>query len=351
MTTTEIPTTMRRLVVAKPGVDVESCTIVVQDNVPVPEPGPGQVLIRMTAAPINPSDYGTWIRANATETDPLPMGNEGCGIVVKTGSGSWIGGWTCPSVGTLVGVVGLSKDQGTYSEYVIATGTTQVFPLPKEVGETDGCSFFVNPYTAVGIFDTAVSQAGAKAMIHTAAASQLGQMMVRLSKTDTSVKLINVVRREEQAEVLRKLGAEHVVVSSTDTWKEELKAKVKDLGATVAFDAVAGSTTGDLLEVLPSNGTVYVYGGLAGKVENIDPMDLIYRKKQVRGFLLTSWIKAGGTVATLPRMMSASRKVNSGLKDGWSSTQFKDTTLEKAQDDIVALLKSKATGQKLRIVF
>jgi NADPH2:quinone reductase len=345
-----LPTTMKRLVVTAPGKDVASCKIEIEE-VPVPKPGVGEVLIKVAAAAINPSDYGTWFRCKP-EQCPFAMGSEGSGVVVATGEGyaTTLSTFTC-KVGTKVGFVGLKDNQGAYSEYVVASAMEAVYSMPDDLPVEDAASFFVNPYTVVGILDTAKEQ-GAKAMIHTAAASQLGQMLVKLAPKE-GMEIINVVRREEQAELLKSIGAKHVVVTGTgDAWKEELKAKVEELGATVAFDAIAGKSAGDLLDVLPKKGTVNVYGGLAGRVENVDPMALIYHEKKLKGFFLKAWLTHGGTLPSLYRLMTTKSKVNSGLKQGgWSSSQFKDTTLENAQADIVELLDSSITGQKLRIRF
>ncbi|KAL7550552.1 hypothetical protein ACHAWF_013775 [Thalassiosira exigua] len=348
----EIPPTMRRLVAKEPGHDLASCKIEVE-TVDVPAPASGELLIRVAAAPINPSDYGEWYQSNASKY-PLPMGKEGCGVVVKSGGGLAALRF---SIGAKVGFVGL-KNQGSYSEYVTVAASS-CFPMPDDVPVEDCASFFVNPYTAVGIIDTAANKEKSPSFVHTAAASQLGQMIAKLAPEE-DVDVIHVVRREEQAELLRKLGAEHVVVTgsgsdeeSVGKWKEELKKKVKELDCTCAFDAVSGRMTGDLLDCMPPKGTVYTYGGLAGKCSNITPSDLIYREKKLKGFFLASWIKEGGMLSMVPRMLRASRKVNTGLKgpEGWSSTQFEDTTLEKAHGDIVRLLSSSATGKKLRIRF
>jgi hypothetical protein len=164
--------------------------------------------------------------------------------------------------------------------------------------------------------------------------------------------LINVVRREEQAELLPNIGARHVVATgSGESWREELASKSEELDATVAFDAVASRSAGDLLDVLPPKGSVYVYSGLTGRVENVDPMALIYHEQKLKGYFLNErWIRQGGTLRMLPRITTASRKVNGGLKrGGWSSSQFKDTTLENAQADFVKLRDSGITGHKLRI--
>jgi len=344
--TTTIPTSMKRLVVTAPGEDLKSCKIEIQE-VPVPTPTTNQVLIQVVAAAVNPSDYGSWYRCKP-EQCPFAMGKEGSGVVVATGGG--LATYTC-KVGTKVGFVGLKNKQGSYSEYVVVDAIGGAFPLPADLPIQDAASFFVNPYTAIGILATAKSEVS-KAFIHTAAASQLGQMLVKLAPTE-GVDIINVVRREEQADLLKNLGAQHVVVTGDNKdWKETLKSKVDELGARVAFDAVAGDMTGDLVDVLPKKGTVFVYGGLAGRATNIDPMGLIYHEKQVKGFYLTSWIQKGGSISMLPRMMAASRKVNSGLKQGgWSSSQFKDITLEKVHEEIVSHLGSSITGQKLRVRF
>lgn len=140
----------------------------------------------------------------------------------------------------------------------------------------------MNPFTAVGILET-VKMEGSSAFVHTAAASQLGQMLVKLAPSE-NIEIINVVRHQEQAELLQKLGAKHFVVttSDNDSWKQELDAKMKELNVTIAFDAVASATTGDLMDILPPNGTVYVYGKLAGRIQNVEPINLIYHWKETQ---------------------------------------------------------------------
>ena len=183
-------------------------------------------------------------------------------------------------------------------------------------------------------------------------------MIARLAPSE-GIEVIHVVRRDEQAQLLRDIGANHIVVSGTDAdaddsaWKKELRSKVDELGATVAFDAVSGASTGDMLDALPRKGTTYLYGGLAGRAANIDPMHLIYSQKKLKGFLVTNWIKEGGLIAMGRRILAAANRVNEGLGEGgWSCSQFLDTTMECAQEDLVALLGSgKSTGKKLRIRF
>lgn len=345
-TTTTIPTKMKKLVVAQGGPTVEDCKLEVQE-VDVPTVGSNDVLVKMVAAAVNPSDYGSWTNAKPNAS----MGKEGSGIVVALGGGIMTKRF---HVGQKVGVVGLPESQGTYSEYVTMDATKGPFPMPDDLPVEDAASFFVNPYTVIGIMDTA-KNAGSKALVHTAAASQLGQMMVKLSQLpelSNGVEIINVVRRKEQVEILETLGAKHIVNSSDENWKETLKQKIKELECTVAFDAVGGSSTGDLLSIMPPKGIVHVYGGLGGPCKDISVVDLIYQEKQVKGFFLTAWLQKGGTLFMIPRMIMASKKVNAGLSQGgWSAAQFKDVTVKNMQDELVKNLEGSATGIKLRVRF
>ena len=344
-----IPRTMKRLVVSTPGNGTSVADVTMQiQNVPTPEPKMGEVLIKVSAAPINPSDYGSWYRSKPSSY-PMFIGKEGCGVVVATGFGSSL---RCP-VGTKVGFVCNDATQGSYAEYVTMNVMTGVFPMPTDVPIENCASFFVNPYTAMGILDTAQQVTKSNAIVHTAAASQLGQMLNKLAQ-EQDWEIINVVRRDDQREILEKLGAKHIIVTSSETevWKAELKSKVQELDCTVAFDAVSGEMTGHLLDCMPSRGTVFLYGSVAGKANGINPLDLIYRKKQLRGFYLTSWIQEGGPVKMVPRMMSAGKLVNAGLgDDGWCCSQFKDVQLEAVHDEVKMLLEGSVTGKKLRIRF
>ncbi len=322
-------------------------------------------MIKVAAAPVNPSDYGGWYKSSSSSY-PIPMGIEGCGVVISSGGilgglGAMMGGMTsymrCP-VGTNVGfVITDGTKQGSYSEYVVVNAATGCFPMPSDVPVEDCASFFVNPYTVLGIVDTARNAGSSNAIVHTAGASQLGMMLNRFGMIE-GMEIINVVRRIEQREMLENIGARHVIVTDEGrdddplAWKDELRAKVKDLGATCAFDAVSGDMTGHLLDCMPRRGIVYSYGVLAGKANGIDALDLIYRRKELRGFLLTAWLHGGGPLRMIPRMLAASARVNDGLRDGgWCRSQFIDTNMEGAHAEIVKLLGSSITGKKLRIRF
>src|SRR5262249_14602184 len=146
-------------------------------------------------------------------------------------------------------------------------------------------SLIVNPLTALGLLDTA-RRAGHRAAIHTAAASQLGRMMLAMAN-EMNYPLINIIRRDAQAELLKSFGAEYVLNSSSQTFADELQSLSKKLKATAVFEAVAGDMTGTVLNAMPHSSMAYVYGALSeAPCGNIDPIGLLFYKKSVTGFYL-----------------------------------------------------------------
>jgi NADPH:quinone reductase-like Zn-dependent oxidoreductase len=325
--------------------------------VPVPKPKSGQVLIRVTAAPINPSDYGIWGRSDTggEEFVAKPAGKEGSGVVVASGGGMTANGM----LGKNVGFVDV-KSGGSYSEYVVCDASFGTFPLPDTVACEDAASHFINPYTVCGILDTARARhQGSKrpGLIHTAAASQVGQMMIKLCKQQ-NVTLINVVRRKEQVDILKSIGAEHIINSSSDNWEKELKNLMTELGVNVVFDAVAGDMSGKLLSLLPKGGTLFQYGKLSGQpCGGIEMTDLSYHKKKFEGWLLTNWIlEFGKGLSTLMRLRAATACVHEGLSSttgsGWAVSQFEDCDLDNLWAKFLDMKTSSGfTGRKLRLRF
>lgn len=345
-----VPATYKRLMLTAQGSRVEDAKIQVMEAVTPDRLRWDEVLIRVAAAPVNPSDYGAWQSPTTRTFKPKPIGNEGAGTVVRVGS--VLAALAGVSVGSKVGFTGLSKEHGSYAEYVVAPLAT-TFVMDTEKVE-DAASFFVNPYTAVGIMDTA-EQLGARAVVHTAAASQLGQMLVKLRAVYGGVELINVVRTEKQAATLEALGAAHVVVvRDPDDPSDELAAMIEKLGATVAFDAVAGGMTGLLVTLLPPQSTVFVYGRLDGDVKGVAPIDLIYRQKQLKGWYLKQYLMGDGTFASARRFMLATSRVRAGLaaRDGWCATRFVDCTMDDWWATFLDMKQSSGfTDKKLRIRF
>ncbi|MDT5304540.1 MAG: NADPH:quinone reductase [Mycobacterium sp.] len=229
-------------------------------DVPVPSPAANEVLVRVEASPINPSDLGVLIAGadmatatvagtperpviTATLKDaalkgltarvdkPLPVGNEGAGTVVAAGSSSA----AQALLGKTVGIAG----GGMYAQYR-AVDASACLVLPEGVTAKDGASSFVNPLTALGMLET-MRREGHSGLVHTAAASNLGQMLVKLCIKD-EVPLVNIVRKPDQEELLRSLGAVHVLNSESPSFSTDLVEALKATAATLAFDATGGGT-------------------------------------------------------------------------------------------------------------
>jgi len=359
-TSGDIPTKMKRLVLVEPNKNTDLVKIALVE-VDVPKPKSGQVLVKMAAAPVNPSDVSSWLIQGVMAADgggvqqtkdvgggvlaePRLMGSEGCGVVVASGGGVLAGKLVGKNVGAVPG-------EGSYSQYVCVDAMGKAWELDQSVPVEDCASFFVNPLTAMAIIDT-VKKHGEKIFIHTAAASQLGQMIARVAPS-MDVTVVCCVRRQEQADTLAALGVKHIVIQE-DGWQTELKALIESLKIKVAFDCIAGDMTGTLVGLLPEGSTVHVYGGLSSRVmSSIGVRDLIYAKKKVQGFYVTDWIMAGGGLKTVIRLKSAYKIINPGLRSGnWASSQFVDCTMEEMWPKYLAMLASPGQrDKKLRIRF
>jgi NADPH:quinone reductase len=267
------------------------------DAVETPQPQPHQVLVRVEVAPLNPSDLALLLAfadpgAAEVEDTPdgpvvtapvpaaampsltarvgrsMPVGNEGAGVVVAAGES--------PEAQALLGRRVGFAGEGTYGEHSLAVAQV-CLPLPDGASAADGAASFVNPLTALGMVET-MRREGHTALVHTAAASNLGQMLNRVCLAD-GIELVNVVRRPEQADLLRDLGARHVVDSSAETFVPDLVEAIRATGATLAFDAVGGGRlASDILNAMEAAFTdpaaaysrygtnvhkqVYIYGGL-----------------------------------------------------------------------------------------
>ncbi|EGD78799.1 hypothetical protein PTSG_01775 [Salpingoeca rosetta] len=281
-----LPKEMRALRVHGPG-NATTLGDVRVDTIPVPKVERGYVLIRVRAAAINPSDIyflrGIYTSTGNDPSFPAAAGFEGSGLVVGHGGGLF--GHMLLGQRVAFGAAG----GGAYAEY-IAVKEDLVIPLPAEMNYPQGAFSMVNPLTAIGMLSTGLSE-GHQAFVQTAAASSLGKMLLRLSKVQ-DVPMIHVVRRAAQKQLLVGLGAvpEHVLISTDNDFVPKLRALSKQLRATAAFDAVAGTSTAQLAEALPDGGLVYVYGALSNEpVKDVDPMVLMHGNKRIGGWHLRVW--------------------------------------------------------------
>jgi NADPH2:quinone reductase len=346
---------------------------------PVVEPGPNEVLVRVEAAPINPSDLalllgvadmntakpsGTASHPAITATipeklmramsgrvgQPLPVGNEGAGVVIKAGAS--------PAAQALLGKTVAMLGGSMYSQYRTLR-IEQTLLLPENTQPAEGASCFVNPLTSLGMVET-MRREGHTALVHTAAASNLGQMLNRICLKD-GVELVCIVRKREQEQLLRSQGAKHVVDSSAPGFMEDLTAALSATGATVAFDAIGGgklasqilacmetAAVAKMTEYNRYGSTVlkqvYIYGGLdRGPTELARSYGMTWA---VSGWLLTPFLQKIGAEAT-QRLRA---RVVAELKTTFASHYTREISLREAlQPAILEQYAKISTGEKFLI--
>jgi NADPH:quinone reductase-like Zn-dependent oxidoreductase len=252
------------------------------------EPRSGQVRVRMVAAPVNPSDLLV-VRGAYGKLPKLPAtpGFEGVGVVDKSGGGV-LAVLRGVKAGTRVAVI--SAGGGTWAESVVVP-VRQVVPLPDDIPDEQAASFFVNPASAVAMTRLVLNVPAGEWLLQTAAGSALGRMVIRLGK-HYGFRTLNVVRRREQAEELRRAGADAVVCSADESIPNRARALTDGQGVRYAIDAVGGETGSAAIQALAPGGRLLVYGTLSAEPIAIDPRLLIAGSKRVEGFWLSEWVRA-----------------------------------------------------------
>jgi NADPH:quinone reductase-like Zn-dependent oxidoreductase len=346
------------------------------ERVPIAEPKPSEVIVRVEATPVNPSDLGllfggadasaakvtgsgektvvsiamspNLMRALAARVgQSLPVGNEGAGVVVRSG--------TSPEAQALVGKTVAMFGGAMYAEFR-RIEAAQCLVLPDGTTPADGAACFVNPLTALGMVGT-MRDEGHTALVHTAAASNLGQMLVKLCREER-IPLVNVVRKPEQAALLRKLGAEYVVDSSTPTFLEDLTNALAATSATLAFDAIGGGRmASDILSCMEAalgrKATTYSrYGSTTHKqvylygVLDTSPTELRRNYGMawgIGGWLLTMFLRKVGPEATAALQARVAREVKTTFASHYSK---RVSLTEMLRPEEIAAYSAKATGAK-----
>ncbi|NVN86385.1 MAG: NADH oxidase [Rhodopseudomonas sp.] len=346
---------------------------------PIPEPGADEVLVRVEATPINPSDLGllfgaadmTTAKASGTADapvitatvppaamkamagrldQPMPVGNEGAGTVIKAGSSV--------AAQALLGKTVAMIGGAMYAQYRLMKAS-DCLPLPVGTTPAEGASCFVNPLTALGMVET-MRREGHKALVHTAAASNLGQMLNKICLKD-GIDLVNIVRSEAQAKLLREIGAKYICDSTAPSFMDDLTAALEQTGATIAFDAIGGGKlAGQILtcmEVAANKSAkvysrygssvykqVYIYGGL-----DLRPTELVRNFGMtwgIGGWLLFNFLQKIG-------MEDAGKlraRVAAEIKTTFASHYTRVVSLQEAlQLDNIATYNKRATGEKFLI--
>ncbi|MGH2374686.1 MAG: zinc-binding dehydrogenase [bacterium] len=300
------PSLMRALELRSYGAGPKNLEVVQR---PVPQPGPGQVLVRIAASPINPSDLA-FMSGVYGVLKPLPVvpGIEASGTVVAAGRGLYPRFLVGKRVACAAG-----EGDGAWAEYMV-TRAMQCMPLPGTVSLEQGAMSIVNPLTAWALMEIARKERH-RGVVQTAAASALGKMILRLGlRRRTPV--IHIVRRPAQVELLRALGAGADVVldSSEPDFEERLRAAARRWHATIAFDAVAGAMTGRIVQALPKRSKVIVYGGLSPEACHVDARQFIFEHKRVQGF----WLSQPAPLSTID-LLRGIAAVRSGLAADFQS--------------------------------
>jgi NADPH:quinone reductase-like Zn-dependent oxidoreductase len=307
------------------------------DDIPVPVPRRGQVLVRVLCSPVNPSDvlfcegrYGT------PPVMPVVPGFEGCGVVVDAGGGFL--------ARRLVGarVAGAVQGrQGFWAEYVVLNAL-ETLRVPDAVDDHSAASALVNPLTALALARPVLRRRH-RAMVQTAAASQVGRMLIRLSVRH-GFPLISIVHRAALVDELTREGASRVLDSSAPDFHEALHAATRTVGATWAADAVGGEMTGWLATGMPRGSTIAVYGALAGRPSQVEPGDLIFRQQTVTGYWLSQEFQDRsplGLVRIAWHLSRASQLLSTDLR----STAQARVALDEAAARLPVLLRSTSAGK------
>lgn len=376
--TTELPASMRQLRSLVTGDGTLRVSI---DQVDRPEPRAHEVLVEVRATPINPSDLGLLLAGADLDTlrsvgtsdapaveatipgpvlgglgarigDAMPVGNESAGIVVATGDS--------PEARALMGRTVAVLGGAMYAQYR-AVPADSALVLPDGTDPRAGASMFVNPLTALGMTET-MRRDGHTALVHTAAASNLGQMLNKICIAD-NIELINVVRKDHQEELLRSIGATHVVNSSTATFDDDLAAALTATKATIAFDATGGGTlAGQILAAMEKAASVnesggysrygstthkqvYIYGGL-------DRSPTTFQRNFGVAWSMGGWLLPHFLAAVGPQVADRLRsRVVDEMHTTFASTYTSEIALDQVVDpETISVYAKQATGEKVLVI-
>jgi NADPH2:quinone reductase len=326
------PGTMQAVFLEKPGGPL------VVKEVKIPVPGPGEVLIKMAAAPINPSDISQIKNAHIDkELNTFIPGLEGSGKVVSSGKGLLPLLWS----GKRVACSSKYNTSGTWAEYMV-TSAAMCFPLGKKVTDEQGSMSLVNPLTALAFFEI-VKQGRHKAIINNAAAGSLGRMIELLGKKHR-IPVINIVRNQKQADLLKSVGTRYFLDSSEDLFSDKLSTLSQEIKATILFDSVCSRQLEKIIEGLPSGSSVVIYGNLTGEAQiMINPRSLIDNNINISGFYLGSRAKENGLLKNTLNLIQVSRLLSKDLQIKIQN-RFQ---LNKAQEAVDLYLGNMSAGKVL----
>lgn len=299
-------------------------------EVPDPEPGPGEVRVRMISSPINPSDllvvrgrYGVLPRLPATP------GFEGVGVVDKVGPGL---------LGRMVDgkrVAVINSRGGNWAEFAVIPAR-QARPIPADIPDDQAATFFVNPATVLALVRHVLRVPRGEWLLQSAAGSTLGKMIIKLGRHD-GFKTLNVVRRSEAKEELSRLGGDAVISSSEGPIDEQVKRTVGGDSVRYALDPVGGETGSAVFRSLGPGGKLVVYGTLSGEPIQADPRQLISGRKVIEGFWLGHWMRDRSIPASLLLFREIASLIRQGVLDSEVGSSFRLDEIKKAASEAEAV--------------
>jgi NADPH:quinone reductase-like Zn-dependent oxidoreductase len=252
---------------------------------PLPEPGKGEVRVRILASPVNPSDL-LYVRGRYSGVEPqfpAPVGFEGVGIVDALGP---------EAQGVVVGqrVAALNGQGGNWAEYAVLPAASSL-PAPDGFPDEQVASLVINPASAILMVRHVLSVPRGEWLLQSAAGSELGRMIIRLAKRD-GIRTLNVVRRREAVAELEALGADAVIVSTEGPIDEQVHSIVGRQGVKYAIDPVVGQTGTEIFKALHEDGRMLVYGSLTGEAIRVgeDPRDILSGRRTLEVFWLGYWL-------------------------------------------------------------
>ncbi len=325
----QLPDSMQALMV----VSFESPLEVAETSVPVP--GKGEVLVKIDSSPVNPSDW-SFLRGmySSKKKPPVIAGFEGSGTVVATGDDFM----SRRLLGKPVACFAPQDGNGTWAEYMV-TSNKAVIPLGKDFDLEQGSMLLVNPLTVFAMVEIAKKRK-LKAIANTAAASALGQMLDRLC-TENGIELVNIVRRQEQVDDLKSKGIKHVLNSSDPYFIKDMKALFHELDVRLAFDAISDDSPYNLLEALPPQSEVMLYGALSEKAVLAHPRRFIFDDKRLTGLWLSPWI----TKQNIFKLLNLFKKVKKFIRDSHQTTIAQRVPLAEANDAIPKYVEKMSEGK------
>jgi len=316
-------------------------------DLPIPKPTKGSVIIKVLASPINPSDeaFSKGFFYGELKTEPVVCGFEGAGVITEVGEGV-----PADAVGKRVAVwpmVGSNVDPvGLWSQYARVPYDACAF-IPETHPIEEYCALFVNPLTVLG-FVRLAKELKIKTIVHTAALSSLGKILLKICKLE-NIDIIGVIRKKEDLPLLLQLGAKSALDSTDPKFVAKLREETEKYGARLAFDAIGGTMTATIIKGMPNDSYVYTYGVLAGAKEDLKPVEKEMKDRKI----MSKWFLVGmdKIMADPTQKANAVKFIQDDVNKGGQYFKINVVAKYKLDEFKTALVEHMKTATKGKTVF